>query len=499
MMSHWQLPALPKRAFLERFFTFLAPLERSHQFLQGFRWQKEVKLQHNLKCYQQQDEAFLQFCQIQNDSELVGKLLSICQDVTELPRQQLLAQWHLVAYLEAPAYQAIKQIKYKDFENPLESWFNYFHIAKCLINQPDKIARFHQKYNPEIAGLEQYFESCLRNQIRDTYHQQTGKGKYSVWLSLKKASQVKLTTGLIQLGIPRDRASNYITARDCLFQVFSRTGKRWLKPTEQQYQTAALLCSQQYFTCTVGEFKQLINTVIQALQFSPKIDCVGENIETYLFAQAKQDAIAVTPNSEGNMASNPWAILANKLERILEQTIVEIEADLTTQLMFLLRYGLELSEPAIALQLGVNQATINRRCARLQKQILKVIIQELQQQNNLEIKALDAAGKYLEIWLYKRYKFQVNHFLYQEFTQQLNTLQKEALQAQYFTEYDLRLSAHFASSQERDRIAEQGKIQLLERLKQWLQNTYQTEIKATKMQKALNRFIEKWLTQTSSN
>jgi DNA-directed RNA polymerase specialized sigma24 family protein len=411
---------IPRRSFIEQFFTFLIPIAQGGDRMPRLQWKPDITLKKNIESCQEKSAQFRDWCQTGDDRAIVQDFLQLYQQDSTPETQRELAKWHIAAYLEAPLYRAAHdRLKaFRDYESPAVTWEHYLHLAKRLAYDPVQIFPIYQRYQPEKYRLEQHFQLEIASKIRDLFYQETGKGKYSIWFALKRASKSELHRGLTSIGVQSARIACYIAVRDALFEVYSKSGNRWLEPTSAQYQVATAYLNRHYAqtecisvssgsSISISNFQTLVKTCIQAIQTAPTI----ESLESYQENFSKQSLDA----TEELALDNPIALLQEQQsQQEWKQRTQTINARLAEQIQqfdeidqAILKYrSLGSNQTQIANQVGINQATVSRRYQRCQRQLLKAIATQIQAEFNhsLTLENLESLENYITIWLQKHYQ-----------------------------------------------------------------------------------------------
>lgn len=410
---------IPRRSFIEQFFTFLIPIAQDGGKVSRLQWKSDVALKQDIEGCQQQNAQFKTWCQGEDTRAIVQNFLQFYQQDSTPEVQRELAKWHVAAYLEAPLYAAVRDrfSAFHNYESPATTWDHYLHLAKRLAYDPTQIWSIYQRYQPEKYSLEQHFRFAIASKIRDLFHQETGKGKYSLWFSLKRASKSELQRGLTTIGIAEAKIPGYVAARDALFEVYSKSGDRWLEPTAAQYQAATDYWNRHYAQSAgitaasssliaISDFKSFVRTCIQAIQATPKI----ESLDAYQANSYKE-----LSNSEAELAlDDPMALLQEQQSQAEWQHRVQtLNTMLTEQTQqfdpieqtILQARSLGNNQTQIAKQLGINQATVSRRYQRCQRQLLQAIATWIQAELNysLALENLEHLDHYITLWLQQHY------------------------------------------------------------------------------------------------
>jgi DNA-directed RNA polymerase specialized sigma24 family protein len=411
---------IPRRSFIEQFFTFLIPIAQGRGIMSRLQWKPDITLKKNLEACQEKSAQFRDWCQAGDASAIVQNFLQLYQQDSIPEPQRELAKWHVAAYLEVPLYRAARdRLKaFRDYESPAVTWEHYLHLAKRLAYDPDQMLAIYQRYQPEKYSLEQHFQFEIGSKIRDLFYQETGKGKYSIWFALKRASKSELHRGLTSLGIQVAQIACYIAVRDALFEVYSKSGNRWLEPTAAQYQAATGYLNRHYAqtecsnvasggSIAASNFQTLVKTCIQAIQATPTI----ESLESYQENFSKQsldaseelaldDPIALL---QEHQSQQEWQQKNQTMTALLIEQVQQLDA---VDQAILKHRSLGSNQTQIASQVGINQATVSRRYQRCQRHLLKAIAHWIQAEfdHSLTLENLENLERYLTLWLQKHYE-----------------------------------------------------------------------------------------------
>jgi RNA polymerase sigma factor (sigma-70 family) len=423
---------IPMRGFVEQFFTFLVPMVDRQGQPRTLKWRSEASLKQQFQTYEQQNVQVHQACDNEDDSAIVRDLLQLYQQVATPVRQKSIAQWHLAAYLEAPVYQAAgdRFHAYRDYNAPDKTWEHYLYIAQCIAANSEKVAEIYQRYKPEKESLNQHFRLELASKIRDVFHQETGQGKYSIWYALKRVSERELKRRLTASGIEEARLAAYIAVRDALFEVYSKTGDRWLEPSAEHYRQATdyfnrHYSNHQYFnrdyanrdydTSVLGEkntstltlelFRAMLATCIKANQFSPAIESLDDDRNKSLVTQENLLLDSPLLHLEEEQSTQDFKARLEAMHQRLCDQFQQLE-EKDQHILQLQAQGL--NQTQIATQLGINQGTVSRRYQRSQRQLLSAIAHWLQSEhqislNSISLNSTEQLALYIEGWVLRQY------------------------------------------------------------------------------------------------
>jgi hypothetical protein len=400
---------IPLRDFIEQFFTFLMPIVDSQGQTRAMKWRPEASLKHHFNSYQQQNSSIEQACQTENASEIVQELLHLYQQDTGSVKQKAIAQWHLAAYLEAPVYQAASDRfrSYKDYNAPDKTWEHYLHIAKCLASDAEKMAEIYHRYKSEKDSLEQHFRLELASRIRDVFHQETGQGKYSLWYALKRVSERELKRRLSVSGIEDTKIPAYIAVRDALFDVYSKSGDRWLEPSADHYYHATNYFNCHYAKAVLGDasltletFRSMLATCVKANQALPSVESLDDDRHKSFVTQENLLLENPLTQLEEEQSNQDFKTLLEQIDKILVTQLQQLEEKDQAILQL---HSQGLNQTQVATAIGVNQGTVSRRYQRSQRQLLTAIAQWMQSQHQLSLTETDHLSTYIELWLTRQY------------------------------------------------------------------------------------------------
>jgi RNA polymerase sigma factor (sigma-70 family) len=400
---------IPLRDFIEQFFTFLMPIVDSQGQTRAMKWRSETALKQHFKSYQQQNSHIEQACQTESASAIVKEFLQVYQQDTTPVKQRTIAQWHLAAYLEVPLYQAAgdRFHAYKDYNAPNNTWEHYLHIAKCLASDSEKVAEIYHRYKPEKDSLDQYFRLEFASKIRDIFHQETGQGKYSLWYALKRVSERELKRRLNASGIADAKILVYIAVRDALFEVYSKSGDRWLEPSAEQYRQATDYFNRHDANSVLGDralksetFRSMLATCIKANQVSPVVESLDDDKHKSLAVQENLLSESPLTQLEEEQSTQDFKTRLEQMNQILSAQLQQLE-EKDRAILHLHSQGLKQTQ--IAAKVGVNQGTVSRRYQRSQRQLLMAIAQWMQSQYQISLTTTEHLAAYIELWLSRQY------------------------------------------------------------------------------------------------
>jgi RNA polymerase sigma factor (sigma-70 family) len=396
---------IPVREFIEQFFTFLMPIVDSQGQTRILKWRPEAALKQHFKTYQQQNPEISKACETGNVTAIVHEFLQLYSQDDTSGKLKAIAQWHLAAYLEAPVYQAVRDRfrVYKDYNAPDKTWEHYLHIAKCLASDSDKVAEIYHRYKPDKDSLSQHFRLELASKIRDVFHQETGQGKYSIWYALKRVSDRELKRRLTASGIDEARLPLYLAVKDALFEVYTKSGDRWIEPTAEQYRQATDFYNRHYAgeKIEVDLFRSMLATCVKANQASPTIESLDD--EKYKSLPVQENLLLESPLTrlEEEQSSEDFKQRLVQIDRILLEQFQQLEEQ---DREILRLYGQGLNQTRIATAVGVNQGTVSRRSQRSHRQLLGAIAEWMQSEHQISVATTENLAAYIEFWLSRQYQ-----------------------------------------------------------------------------------------------
>lgn len=398
---------IPVRDFIEQFFTFLMPTVDPQGQTRMMKWRSEARLKQHFNTYQQQNPAIATACATGNSSAIVGEFLHLYRQDSTPGAQKAIAQWHLAAFLEAPVYQAASDRfrAFKDYNAPEKTWEHYLHIAKCLATDSDKVAEMFHRYKPEKESLTQHFRLEFGSKIRDIYHQETGQGKYSIWYALKRVSDRELKRRLSTSGVEDAKLPIYLSIRDCLFEVYSKSGDRWLEPSAAHYRQATDYFNRHYApslgAIDLERFRWMLAMCVKANQATPLIESLDD--EKYKSLPVQENLLLESPlvQLEEEQSSRDFKSRLVQIDQLLAEQLQQLE-EKDQAILRLQSQGV--NQTRIAAQVGVNQGTVSRRAARSQRQLLSAIAQWMQSQYQISLSTTENLAAYIDLWLSRQYR-----------------------------------------------------------------------------------------------
>ena len=492
---------IPPRDFNDKFSTFLIPVEDGNRQI-FLRWRTETVLKQNFSLYQETEKSFWQFCQSQDDYSIVRKFLEIYQHEETTEREQELARWHLTAYLETPCYQAASNrfSAFSNFNDLTDDWGHYLHLARCLTNNPEEILRIYRKYQDRGYDLERHFMWEIASKIRDLSYQETGRGKYSPWYSLKNASPGTLKQALLNHGVIAKNIERYLVVRSCLFEVYAKSEQgRWISPAINEYQAAANYCNRYHFPIDFQEIQTLIKICIEVLRASPKFIYFGTDsdldFEYNTFDESSEpDPLLAIAEDRYREERKSYAEEINQL--LTQEWEAFKQRDTNHETMLLLRYGLGLSQSSTAAQIGVHQTTVRERCLQFQEQLLEAVSTWIRDRLGINLRQIEDVEKYLDNWLQQQYKNQIDSVIMAGFNNHLNVVSRDILKQMYFiSTKDTKKIArqmNLQTSEFKQKVKD-AEEQLLFYLLEWVKNTVGISLEGKLEIKKVARLIKGWL------
>ena len=380
------------------------------------KWELDRQLASHLELCQQRDTQLLQLCQDKQEIGLFQYWLELLPTQPRPSQERRLIRNHIFAYLEAPRYWAASKRfnVYTDLDYPQETWASYMFIAGAVTSDPKQILEAFQKYDRNRdTRLDKFFQRVLERKIQEGYYKESKTGKYSPWFELKKASKTKLKNGLQLLGLwERQYIERYLFARDCLFEVYSKTGQRWLEPSPIDYQEAADFYNRH------NKKGDSIDWQMLAAWMAACIDALQLEFKMYSFDEASDRPwLELRTSSEYFGGRDPLSAIEEQefaeMLRPLQASLNEILKRALKNLepieckMLELYYGRKLTGAKVGEAVGRNQSNVTRGCQRCLRKLLEVTAEWIAQQNlGLEINQARINGlkPYIKEWVEEYYQ-----------------------------------------------------------------------------------------------
>ncbi|NJR48819.1 MAG: sigma-70 family RNA polymerase sigma factor [Leptolyngbyaceae cyanobacterium CSU_1_3] len=402
---------IPRRDFIEQFYTFLVAIVDRQDQPRTLKWRSDGALKQHFNSYQKQNSQLEQACQTENASAIVQEFLQLYAEDATPNRQRVIAQWHLAAYLEAPSYQAAldRFHTFKDYATPGKTWEHYLHIAKCLASDLDKVADIYCRHKPDKDSLDQHFRLEFASKIRDIFHQETGQGKYSIWYALKRISERELKRRLTINGIEDTKLPVYVAARNALFEVYSKSGDRWIEPSTEQYHHATEYFNRHYGpplnrSLTLESFRLMLATCIKANQASPTIESLDDDKNKRVVTQEHLLSENPLTDIEEEQSAQDYQARLAQIDQILSAQLQQFDEK---DQVILQLHAQGLNQTQIAAKVSVNQGTVSRRYQRSHRQLLNAIAEWVQAQHRISLTMTEHLAAYIELWLTRQYSNEV--------------------------------------------------------------------------------------------
>lgn len=410
-MNSFRIDSLPPRTTVIEKFSSFYMFQEENQVL-TFNSIPDPQLVNHFKLCQKHDTEFNKYCVEKNIALILKHFLENYQNDSHSPKEKLFFRNHVVAFLEEPRYKAAKDrfSTYKNFESPQNTWEEYVYIGGCLGGNIEKISNMFKRYNSDRYDLETHFQLEIASYIRDKFHDSTGQGKYSLWYNLKKASKTKLRRGLEYLGIGEADISRYLTARDCLFDVYSnkKFGSRWLEPNAAKFQEATDYYNRHY--CNTDSLKLHNNHPLDSQTFKTWIEhCIKVlQLSSGILSSFSYDDAINKPNETEtlwlesfNLSRHDKNLVINHINTVLLNEIEKFDA-LDRTILKLSSFGMKQNQ--IATQIGINQGTVSRHRQRSERQLLKAAAAWCQTDLEISLNETSALEEYIQAWVQYYYQ-----------------------------------------------------------------------------------------------
>ena len=328
--------------------------------------------------------------------------------------KQLLAQSHLLAYLQEPCYWVAYKASTR-FASTQHSVSDCFQIA---IAQLEKVLTGFDAQ--QGFDLKNYASTTFRSFIRDYLRQRKEVDICTDWSLLRKVSQKRLSAALAQQGLSEEEIAPYVLAWQTYRLIYvptKRTGSRQLTaPDEETWQAIA----QQYNrdrhsfdiskTVTAQTVERWLNAAAKAVRSFLYPNTVSINA-----TRPGQDAGEFVDSLTDDEQSSPMGELIaeeahtlrvqqqSQLTDVLLAAIAQLDAD--NQRLLQLYYGNALTQKEIAADLNIKQYSISRKLSRIKKSLLQTLSSWSQETLHISPSPdlVDQSSAALETWLTGHY------------------------------------------------------------------------------------------------
>lgn len=342
----------------------------------------------------------------------IGQGASAASSVSD---KHLLAQSHLLAYLQEPCYWVAYKASTR-FSSTQHGVADCFQIAIAQLEKVLKGFDAEQGFD-----LKNYASTTFRSFIRDYLRQRREVDICTNWSLLRKVSQKRLSAALAQQGLTEQEIEPYVLAWQTYQLIYvpkKRTGSRQLNaPDEATWQAIA----QQYNrdrhglsnsnAVTAQTVETWLSTAAKAVRSFLYPNTVSINAtlpgqESGEFVDSLTDNEQTSPMGE-LIAEEDHALRVKQqaqLTEVLAAAIAQMDAD--NQRLLQLYYGDELTQKDIAAQLNIKQYSISRKLSRLKKSLLQALATWSQETLHIAPSPdlLNQSSAALETWLTSRYR-----------------------------------------------------------------------------------------------
>lgn len=382
----------PRHNITERFSTFL-----QFEADQVSSWATDPQLRRSIRA------CLAQLPQSETSEDfLVAYWYKIWQTQPES-----LAKEHLSAYLQEPCYWAARRIT-DNFASPQYSLSDCFQLAITRVE--DVLNRF----NPQRGILlKTYATRAFAGLIRDALRQHREAQFCTDWALLHRLSQKRLVESLQTAGLASEIISRYLLGWKSFNAIYVR-----IRSTETRrlprFDSSSWEAIAELYNAQRYQQPDLSEPVGSAKTLEAWMRICAQSVRSYLYPNPAQ----VPGKSLDRLPSSQPEPLARLINREEEQKQAQINAvlvgaltmlTLPAQRMLQLYYGKRQSQPQIANQLGLNQATISRHLHAARQSLLRALAQWSQEvlHNSFSSNRPDLNAR-LEEWLYTHYKQQLS-------------------------------------------------------------------------------------------
>jgi RNA polymerase sigma factor (sigma-70 family) len=295
-----------------------------------------------------------------------------------------LARDHLTAYVQELTYWAALKT-HNHFGNSQYGLADLFQIA---------IARFEQVlqgFNPhQGTNFKGYATIMTANLLRESLRQQQAIDICTDWGLLRKLSQKRLTAALAQAGLAPATIEQYVLAWRCFKTLYvpnQKSGSRRLpKPDEATWQAMTELYNRDrtlqlttsspttatelatWLTACAKAARQYLYPAVVSID-APTQTGTGDYSDNLTDDEQREGMAQLVHLEEVNQRQSQ----RQQMNTVLQAALQALEPE--AQQLLQLYYQKELTQQAIAKELGLKQYQVSRRLTRMREQLLKPVLQ----------------------------------------------------------------------------------------------------------------------------
>ncbi|NET29825.1 sigma-70 family RNA polymerase sigma factor [Okeania sp. SIO1I7] len=470
----------------EMFSTFL---DVTNDFnLKKFTWITDYQLKSNMDSMMKKNPD-------KNDEEYWSKYW-LKKAISE---QDILARKHLNSYLEETCFWAAISVENKlnRYNKLIWSMIDLIQIAREMTCYPEFFFKISDLY--DNSKVKNYASIALKNYLLAVVNKHNNLNRYSEWGILRNITKKTLINTLREVGFNEPKLSSLILAWKAFNAIYipkkipGYASSRLKIPTSEEFNSMADYYNKQQSlnysmnkSVNISDIKYLLKSCIQAVRQSNKIEFPS------ILESNNLEVISSLPDQSFNF---------NDSEEYLELRIV-LEEKLGTlpdeaKKIFILYYGLAMSQTEMSKILGFQQYQISRKLKRYEQTFLKVIVNWSQINKSLQSDKLREFSRLLDEWLTNYFKNNFYELLTTILIQELDD-EIPILLYYYGASNSVELVAgrfNISKFEVLERVKKVKKI-LQEKLHIWIQTTLEIDfdsLKSVKVNKSIAALVEEWL------
>ncbi|WP_138498095.1 sigma-70 family RNA polymerase sigma factor [Nostoc sp. PA-18-2419] len=293
----------------------------------------------------------------------------------QLPKTEVLARQHLIAYLQEPCYWASQKIV-SNFASTQYKFSDCFQIA---IAQVDKILK---GFNPNQGfSLKNYANAIFSGAIRETLRKNSEIDICTDWGLLRKITKKFLVESLENAGLSPEDINAYILAWESFKTLYiptkTGTSRQLSRPNDAIWQAIAKAYNSQSSQQVNPQAleKWLLNCAKAVRKYRYP---TPESLNIPKGSDDSWEWLDNLPGSQQESLINEIVAQEEEQARISQQieinkVLVVAIAQLEPQLQEIIKlyYGKQLTQDKIAKQLQMQQYTVSRRLKKAQEGLLR--------------------------------------------------------------------------------------------------------------------------------
>lgn len=294
-----------------------------------------------------------------------------------------IAQDHLVAYVQELTYWAATKT-HSRFGQGAYGVADLFQMAIARFN------RVLEGFDPQQgSSFKGYATVMMANLLRESLRQQRAIDICSDWGLLRKLSQKRLGAALAQVGLSAATVEQYLLAWRCFNAIYAPSQKdasrRLPKPDEATWQAITDLYNRDRLSDTsipAASSDDLASWLAASAQAARQYlypTTISIDAPTQTGSSEYSDSLTDADQSEGLarlVQIEEWHQRQTQRQQMTEVLQTGLETlDAESKELLRLYYQQQLTQQAIAKQLGVKQYTVSRRLTRIRETLLRALVE----------------------------------------------------------------------------------------------------------------------------